>query len=76
MNNARRNIIAKALGLMQEAVALLEPVRDEEKEAFENLTEGLQQTERGQQSEQAADALDNAVSNLEEAIAYVEGASE
>lgn len=76
MNNARRKIIAEALELVERASNLLEPVRDEEQEAYDNMPEGLQQGERGQQCEAAADALDSAVSSLEEVIDYLNTASE
>lgn len=41
-------------------------MRDEEQEAFDNLSDGLKQSERGQQSERAADALDSACSSLDD----------
>ena len=39
----------------------IEEIRDEEQEKFENLTEGLQQSERGQNIEYAVQALENAM---------------
>lgn len=68
MNKARRAQIERALGMLEEALALLEPARDEEQEGFENLSEWLQQAERGQEMEAAAEALYSATSAVEDAI--------
>ena len=43
----------------------LEGVRDEEQEAFDNLPEGLQSAERGQDMEAAIEALTEAFETLE-----------
>ena len=51
-------------------------VRDEEQEAFDNLPEGLQQAQRGQDMEQAAGLLDDAASALEQASDDLGGVSE
>lgn len=54
--------------------------RDAEQEKFENLSEGLQQSEKGQAIEQAApslgeavDSLDSAISEADSAISTLEG---
>lgn len=72
MNNARRKIIAEAVTLLEQARDLLEQVRDEEQETFGNMPESLQQSERGQLSEQWASALDNSFSNVESALSGLE----
>ncbi len=86
MNNARRKQIADIIGKLQEIdlESLASEVRelaDEEQEAFDNMPEGLQQSERGQASEaaagalsEAADALDNF--DISEIVGYLEQASE
>lgn len=73
MNNDRRKRIARAVSLLQglteafdEAKGLIEELKDEEQEAFDNMPEGLQQGERGQQTEQAANYLTEAFDALEE----------
>jgi hypothetical protein len=62
MNQQRRDKIAQAVLLLQEA-------RDEEQDAFDNLPEGLQSGERGQ-------AMEASVSHLDEAITSAEAAME
>ena len=61
----RRKVIAKAAELIAEGRAMLEPVRDEEQEAFDNLSEYLRESERGQAMEEAAANLDQTISDLE-----------
>ena len=49
MNKQRRNRIAEALELISQARDILEEVKDEEQESYENLPESLQYGERGEQ---------------------------
>ena len=58
MNNDRRKEINKAIGLLQEALSILETARDEEGYTFENMPENLQNSERGQQTEEAYNQLE------------------
>ena len=46
----------------------IEGLSDEERMKFDNLPEGLQESERGEAYEIAADTLDEAASNLEDAV--------
>ena len=48
MNKQRRNRIAEALELISQARDILEEVKDEEQESYENLPESLQYGERGE----------------------------
>ena len=67
MNANRRERIQKLIsqieGLVQEAAEL----RDEEQDAFDNMPESLQGSEKGEAASSACDALDTAVSELESA---------
>lgn len=86
MNNARRKQIAEIIGKLQEIdiESLASEIRnlaDEEQAAFDNMPESLQQSDRGQQSEAAADALSEAAEALEgfdinEIVGYLETAGE
>jgi hypothetical protein len=73
MNKQRRQRIAKALDLLAQAHELVDTVLSEESEAYENMPEGLQQSERGAQMEAAVDALNEASNSLDEAVAQLEG---
>lgn len=72
MNNSRRKEISKAISMMEQAVAILAGVREEEEMAFENLPEGIQMSERGDamqewidQLTESEDELQNVVDNLQ-----------
>ena len=47
---------------------------EEEQETFDNMPEGLQASDRGQMSEQAVNCLDEAATNLEEALEALQAA--
>lgn len=76
MNKQRRAEIEKAIALLDQAKDILESCASDEREGYENLSEGLQQAERGQAMETASDALDEAVSNVEDAMSKAQEAIE
>lgn len=65
MNKVRRKEIARAIELMDQAREILESVRDEEQEAFDNMPESIQTSERGEIMEDYIYTLEDALSNLE-----------
>jgi len=65
MNKANRAELDKAITLINEAQSIVSQLAEEEQEKFDNLSEGLQQAERGQNMEQAACEMDDAASELE-----------
>lgn len=74
MNKERRTRLAaiaqQIAGLIEEAEAL----RDQEQDAFDNMPEGLQQSERGETMEQAIEAIATAIDGLEQAREAVDEA--
>lgn len=65
MNKERRKRI-EALQEQIAGIALeLENLTNEEQEAYDNLPESIQETERGERMQSAADALEEAYSNME-----------
>ena len=76
MNNDRRTRIKQAVGMLQEALSILETARDEEQEYYDNMPESLQGSERGEAAEQAVSNLEDVCSNLEDAISSAESAAE
>ena len=66
MNKQRRNRIAEALELISQARGILEEVKDEEQESYENLPESLQHGERGEQMQENVDSLEEFIGYLEE----------
>lgn len=52
MNKQRRKQIAVAIELIEQAQAILEEVKEDEQEAFDNLPESIQLSERGELMEE------------------------
>lgn len=88
MNNARRKEITAIRARLEAVQAEFESIRDElesikeaESEAFENMPESLQQSERGELAQAAVDALESAHGeldgvNLDDVLSYLDTASE
>lgn len=73
MNNERRQLLRSVLekiesldNLKEKIVDLLSTAVDEEQEAFDNLPEGLQMSERGERMEEIIDLLESARDTYEE----------
>lgn len=64
MNNSRRKRISKIADALNE-------LYEEEQEAFENIPESLQGTERYEVAENAVDMLESASSGLEDVISFL-----
>ena len=73
MNRIRCKSLRTILGQMDELSTVLETVKEalqdvlnEEQEAYDNLPEGLQESDRGQQMQEYIDALEGVVDSLGE----------
>lgn len=71
MNAKRRKELTKLNELLEQAhttitnvVEQLESLKDDERESFDALPEGLQQADRGQAMDEAANALEEAYDTL------------
>lgn len=69
MNKARRKEIQKVI---RDIETLVQSILGEEQEAFDNIPESLQGSERGMESEDAQGSLESAIDALEEAIACLD----
>mgnify|MGYP003294209813 CR=1 FL=1 len=76
MNKYRRNRLQKIYEAISAIQADLEEVRDEEQEAFDNMPEDLQYSERGEAIENALSELEDALYSMEEMLEHIESASE
>lgn len=65
MKEERLKALKHCLNMIQDAHNVLEEVRDEEQDAFDNMPEGLQDSERG-------DMMQDAIVNLDEAVDYLD----
>ena len=75
MNNQKRKELNRATALLEEAREIIESVLDEEQDNYDNLTEGLQQTMRGQYMEEAIENMESAIDSIDDAIGALEDAS-
>jgi hypothetical protein len=73
MNGTDRKTLAKILQDLGSAKTALDSLAEDEREKFDNMSEGLQQAENGQKLSEAADALESARDSLDEAISSLEG---
>lgn len=68
MNKHDRKRLAELIDQIQALVNEVDEIGQSEQEKFDNLTEGLQQSERGQQYQEVADAIESACSDIEDAL--------
>jgi len=73
MNNDRRKELRRAHAILETLQADIEALRDAEQDAYDNLPESIQNSERGEKIQEAIDALDSAVTNIETAKDDLEG---
>ena len=69
MNKHRRKQVAKAI---REIETLVQGILDDEQDAYDNMPENLQESENGIISVEAQENLDAAIEALEDAISYLE----
>jgi len=67
MNEPQREQLRKAQLEISKQARIIEQVRDDNQQSYENLSEGLQNAEKGQEMQQAVDDLSEVLANLEEA---------
>lgn len=68
MNKARRKQLEKVVEVLTAQMEELETIKDEELDAFDNLPEGIQCSERGETMEENVDELDSIITDLENVI--------
>lgn len=76
MNNQRREKIKKLVAKFQDFTSELDEILSDEQDAFDNMPESLQGSERGEKAQEAISNLESAQSSLEELIGYLESASD
>ena len=67
MNKQRRKYIESALVYLEHALNIIETAKNEEEEAFYNLPDSLQESERGEQMEENISTLEEIFDNIEAA---------
>lgn len=74
MNAPRRKSIQEVIDQLEELKSTIETIMDEEQEAYDNLPENLQGSERGEAMSEAADNLDSAYNSMDEVLEYLTAA--
>ena len=72
MNKIKRSRLHQAIDFIEQAKMIVEDVRDEEDQCFENLSEGLKASQRGSDMEDAVEQLNEAVEYLGQIIAMIQ----
>lgn len=68
MNKRDRKELEKALELLNSASEIITMIKEQEDEKYDNLPEGIQNSERGEKFQEDIDNLDYAISDLETAV--------
>lgn len=76
MNKKDRKELEKALELLSQAQEIIDSIKVGEQEKFDNLSEGLQQTEKGQKFEETVSTLEDAWNGIDEAVGRINEAME
>jgi len=76
MNIDKRKRIDEATALIEEARSIVEGVTQEESEAYENMPENLQYSERGELIQEAINNLEYADNCFDELLGYLEEAKQ
>jgi hypothetical protein len=72
MNKERRKEIGRALDKLDEARVILETVGDEERDYFDNMPEGIQNSEKGERADEVADGIYDVYNEIETLISNLE----
>lgn len=72
MNKERRRVIEEIVDQMGVLKEQLESVAEEEQGAFDNLPEGIQYSERGEQMGENVSDIEEAVSNIEDVMSALQ----
>ena len=76
MNRKRREILKTANVHLTEAKRLVERAQEQEADALDSIPENMTDTDRYEKMENAADLLEDAVSDIEEAMEKIQEAAQ
>jgi len=72
MNNKKRKDLSAAVDLIKQALIQIEEIQIEEQDGFDNLPEGLQESEKGEQMERHAETIQDVFDEIEQQIDILE----
>lgn len=76
MNKQRRKEIQALINSLEEIKYQIEELKEQEEEAFDNLPESIQYSEKGEAMESAIDYLDSAALDIENVTDNLQSATE
>ena len=76
MNAARRKELNKLIDQLEDIKSQLGELQQEEQDAYDNLPESLQDSERGERIQEAAENMEYAATSIDEVIDYINNAIE
>ena len=74
MNKIRRKHLSEIQDRLSDIISDPNEIRDEEENAYDNLPESIQASERGDAMSEAFDNIDEAITMLEDASSYIDDA--
>lgn len=74
MNKVRRSRISAIQDKLSDLIHDLEEIHDEEENAYYNLPDSIQWSDRGEAMSEAFDNIEEAISMLEDASSYLDDA--
>lgn len=72
MNRQRRKKLSEAFDLVSKAEELIDAVKDEETESYENLPDNLRDGDRGEEMQNYIDMMDEVIGYLQDAESVIE----
>ena len=72
MNKVRRKTLDTAKGLIEKALELIQEVRDDEQDAYDNMPESLQDSSRGEAMIDAVYSMNELDDNLNDVISTID----
>ena len=72
MNKERRKRIDDIIAQLNDIKEDIEMLRDEEQEAYDNMPESIQESDRGEAMTRAVDLMESAYSWIEDAVSELE----
>lgn len=72
MNKARRKELHEAVDLLYKALSIIDSVKEGEEEAYDNLPESFQYSEKGETMQEHIDTLDDAYGQVEDLTTILE----
>lgn len=72
MNKERRDRLSDVIASLEEAKDLLEDVKNDEQDAFDNMPVGLQCSERGSKMEDYIELMEDAGNQIDNVCEFIE----